>query len=190
MMGLHAPSNIYKIQIHIIYMDNITCYQKILLFKEVLKMDEMILEKLQELQAEKERLQAQSVESGFLSNDYRNSAVVAPFRPTLRPFGPGVSMSLDDSIRANVTGQELLILCRTTYRSPKEQIEKYIEIIQRLLDAGIFDVPEMKTISGKPVELPDPFKKVKNSIDVETAIKIADEANMAIITAAQKKEVD
>lgn len=160
---------------------------KILLFKEVLKMDEMILDKIQELQAEKERLQLQSVESGFLSNDYRNNSVVAPFHPTFRPFGP-VPMNLDDSIRANVTGQELLILCRTTYRSPKAQIEKFIEIIQRLLDAGIFDVPEMKTISNKPVELPDPFKKLKNSIDVETAIKIADEANVAIVTAAQKKD--
>ena len=150
-------------------------------------MDEMFLNKLQELMDEKERLKVEGVESGFLSNDYRNNSVVAPFRATYRPFGPN-PMCLDDSIRANVTGQELLILCRTTYRSPKAQIEKYVEIIQRLLDAGIFDVPEINIDSDKPVELPNPFKKEKTSIDIETLTKLADDAKVAIITAEQKKD--
>lgn len=149
-------------------------------------MDEMILNKIQELMDEKERLKVDGVESGFLSNDYRKNSVVAPFRPTFRPFGP-TPMCLDDSIRANVTGQELLILCRTTYRSPKAQIEKYIEIIQRLLDAGIFDVPEINIDSDKPVELPDPFKKEKASMEAALTKPVLDGAKIAIITAEQKK---
>ena len=148
-------------------------------------MGKIIVNKIQELQDENERLKAESVESGFLSNDYRKNSVVAPYKPTFRPFGPNV-MCLEDSIRANVTGQELLILCRTTYRSSKAQIEKYIEIIQRLLDAGIFDVPEINFDLDKPVELPDPFKKEKASIEALT--KLADDAKMAIITAEQKKD--
>jgi hypothetical protein len=160
---------------------------KILLFKEVLKMDEMIFNKLQELQDEKKRLEESSVDTGFMDTS-RYPNAVSPFRIPFRPYQI-CQMTLDDSIRANVTGQELLILCRTTYRSPKEQIEKYIEIIQRLLEAGIFDIPEMNNDSEEQIELPNPFKKdSKDSIDVKTALKIADDAKMAIITAEQKKD--
>lgn len=103
-------------------------------------MDEYVFEELNSRNNEIQRLKADSIQSGFMENKYPNATF--PFQPGFTPYNPVVA-PLYDRILEKVTGTELTILCRTRYNSPKPQILEYVRILERLIEDGIFDAPEM-----------------------------------------------
>jgi hypothetical protein len=86
-----------------------------------------------------------STNKGFLkdgTNSYNN------FEP--RPYSPPLVSTADtiygyevherrEKLLDKVTGSEAEILRNTTFTSSKKDIEEYIEIISKLLKAGVFD---------------------------------------------------
>lgn len=103
-------------------------------------MDEYVFEELNSRNNEIQRLKADSIQAGFMENRYPNATY--PFNPGFTPYNPTM-VSLYDRILEKVTGTELTILCRTRYNSPKAQILEYVKILERLIEDGIFDAPEM-----------------------------------------------
>lgn len=103
-------------------------------------MDEYILEEINSKENEIQRLKADSIQSGFMENRLPNFTF--PFQPQFTPYNPAVT-PLYERILEKVTGTELTILCRTRYNSPKAQILEYVRILERLIEEGVFDAPEM-----------------------------------------------
>lgn len=103
-------------------------------------MDEYVFEELNSRNNEIQRLKADSIQSGFMENRYPNATF--PFQPGFTPYNPAVA-PLYERILEKVTGTELTILCRTRYNSPKAQIIEYVKILERLIEDGVFDTPEM-----------------------------------------------
>lgn len=175
-------------------------------------MDEYVFEEINSRNNEIQRLKADSIQAGFMENRYPNATF--PFNPGFTPYNPVVA-PLYDRILEKVTGTELTILCRTRYNSPKAQILEYVRILERLIEDGIFDAPEMPqypTYSNwgfgatcEPVT--DETEKVKTEDETKTEetkteedtdnykkieeilgalMKACDEAGTSIITAIQK----
>ena len=141
MTGLYAPSIISLFHTHIILMDKSIRLSNINIFKEVLQMDDYnIFEEINSKENEIQRLKADSIQAGFMENRLPNFTF--PFQPQFTPYNPAVT-PLYDRILEKVTGTELTILCRTRYNSPKEQILEYVRILERLIEEGVFDAPEM-----------------------------------------------
>ena len=141
MTGLYAPSIISVFHTHIILMDKSIRLSNINIFKEVLQMDENnILEVINSKDNEIQRLKAESIQTGFMENRFPNSTF--PFQQQFTPYNPSVT-PLYDRILNKVTGTELTILCRTRYNSPKAQILEYVRILERLVEEGVFDAPEV-----------------------------------------------
>lgn len=103
-------------------------------------MDEYILEEINSKENEIQRLKADSIQAGFMENRLPNFTF--PFQPQFTPYNPSVT-PLYDRILEKVTGTELTILCRTRYNSPKAQILEYVRILERLVEEGVFDAPEV-----------------------------------------------
>ena len=99
-----------------------------------------ILEVINSKDNEIQRLKAESIQTGFMENRFPNSTF--PFQQQFTPYNPSVT-PLYDRILEKVTGTELTILCRTRYNSPKAQILEYIRILERLVEEGVFDAPEV-----------------------------------------------
>lgn len=141
MTGLYAPSIISLFHTHIILMDKSIRLSNINIFKEVLQMDDYnIFEELNSKENEIQRLKADSIQAGFMENRLPNFTF--PFQPQFTPYNPSVT-PLYERILEKVSGTELTILCRTRYNSPKEQILEYVRILERLIEEGVFDAPEM-----------------------------------------------
>jgi hypothetical protein len=122
-------------------MDKSIRLSNINIFKEVLQMDDYnIFEELNSKENEIQRLKADSIQAGFMENRLPNFTF--PFQPQFAPYNPSVT-PLYDRILEKVSGTELTILCRTRYNSPKEQILEYVRILERLIEEGVFDAPEM-----------------------------------------------
>jgi hypothetical protein len=122
-------------------MDKSIRLSNINIFKEVLQMDDYnIFEELNSKENEIQRLKADSIQAGFMENRLPNFTF--PFQPQFTPYNPSVT-PLYDRILEKVSGTELTILCRTRYNSPKEQILEYVRILERLIEEGVFDAPEM-----------------------------------------------
>ncbi len=175
-------------------------------------MDEYILEEINSKENEIQRLKADSIQSGFMENRYPNSTF--PFQPGLTPYNPAVA-PLYDRILEKVTGTELTILCRTRYNSPKAQILEYVRILERLIEEGVFDAPEMPQYPNyttpwgafgatgvapaeTKTEETEKAKTEKTKVEEDTdnykkledalcaLMKVCDEAGVSIITAIQK----
>jgi hypothetical protein len=141
MTGLYTPSIISYFYIYIILMDKSIRLSNINIFKEVLQMDDYnIFEELNSKENEIQRLKADSIQAGFMENRFPNYTF--PFQPQFTPYNPAVTL-LYDRILEKVTGTELTILCRTRYNSPKAQILEYVRILERLVEEGVFDAPEV-----------------------------------------------
>ena len=54
-------------------------------------------------------------------------------------------------IKDELSASDYETLQYTTYESSKETIEKYIEILNRLVDKGIFDIPQPKNSCGNEI---------------------------------------
>jgi hypothetical protein len=122
-------------------MDKSIRLSNINIFKEVLQMDDYnIFEELNSKENEIQRLKADSIQAGFMENRLPNFTF--PFQPQFTPYNPSVT-PLYDRILEKVSGTELTILCRTRYNSPKGQILEYVRILERLIEEGVFDAPEM-----------------------------------------------
>jgi hypothetical protein len=122
-------------------MDKSIRLSNINIFKEVLQMDDYnIFEELNSKENDIQRLKADSIQAGFMENRLPNFTF--PFQPQFTPYNPSVT-PLYDRILEKVSGTELTILCRTRYNSPKEQILEYVRILERLIEEGVFDAPEM-----------------------------------------------
>lgn len=102
--------------------------------------DFSIINMLKQHQIELEQVEERTFDIGFLKPNYRQ-ALSPMFIP---PYGQS-AYQLKDKIFSILTGTEIQILCSTYYTSPKAQIIKYVEIIKKLIDQGIFDsqVPPM-----------------------------------------------
>lgn len=105
--------------------------------------NEMIHQKDHEI----ERLRATSTDFGFM---HQEPVIGFPVTSMYRPFDPTRDERLRDAIMKEVTAEEYRILTSTRFTSPKEQISRFTEILNRLLEKGVFDVPDM--------EIPVPYK--------------------------------
>ena len=120
-------------------------------------MDEFVMEELMRKDNEIKRLKEEGINTGFMEQRFPN--VTYPFNLQF----PVPTTNVYDAILSKVSGAELTILCRTRFNSPKEQIEVYVGIIQRLLDEGVFDtatypgmVAPVPTPMPTPTPTPDP----------------------------------
>ena len=102
--------------------------------------DYNIFGELNTKEIEIQRLKADSIQAGFMENRLPNFTF--PFQPQFTRYNP-LETPLYDRILEKVTGTELTILCRTRYNSPKEQILEYVRILERLIEEGVFDAPEI-----------------------------------------------
>lgn len=159
-----------------------------------------------------QRLKADSIQAGFMENRFPNYTF--PFQPQFTPRNPSVT-PLYDRILNKVTGTELTILCRTRYNSPKAQILEYVRILERLVEEGVFDAPEMpqypnyttpaeaKTEETEKVKVKaedeaeaeetkteeaDSYKEIKKALGA--LMKACDATGTTIITAIQKAVSD
>ena len=97
--------------------------------------DTAIIGMVKQHQLELEQAEERTFDTGFLKTNFRQ-----PMSPLfMPPYGPS-SYQIKDRIFDVLTGTEIRILCTTNFMSPKPQIERYVEIIKKLLDGGIFDV--------------------------------------------------
>lgn len=101
---------------------------------------------IERLQMENQHLQRETENVGFMEAYFS--------------FIPGFAHAQNnqgfvrDQIKEILTAKEYDILRQTRFTSSKDQIEAYVEIIQRLLKAGIFDQRDMITpvkYTGGPV---------------------------------------
>ncbi len=174
-------------------------------------MDEFVMEELMRKDNEIKRLKEEGINTGFMEQRFPN--VTYPFKLQF----PVPTTNVYDAILSKVSGAELTILCRTRFNSPKEQIEVYVGIIQRLLDEGAFDTatyPGMvapvptPTPTPEPAQTPEPTdgygttqstccgeceKKGNTCVDsikdaLRYLLKTCEETDTAIITAVQKKK--
>jgi hypothetical protein len=127
----NCPGSIIPLfQIHIILMIE----QRLLLskiFKEVIKMTEYEENLIDRQQMEIQRLQRETEDVGFME----------AYFSYIPGFGHAQNNQgfVRDQIKETLTAKEYDILRRTRFTSGKDQIEAYVEIIQRLLKAGVFD---------------------------------------------------
>mgnify|MGYP007122059980 CR=1 FL=1 len=96
--------------------------------------DLSIINMIKQHQIELEQVEERTFDIGFLKPNFRQ-ALSPMFIP---PYGQS-AYQLKDKIFNILTGTEIQILCSTSYTSPKAQIIKYVEIIMKLLDQGVFD---------------------------------------------------
>lgn len=82
-----------------------------------------------------------------------------------------------DQIKETLTAKEYDILRRTRFTSGKDQIEAYVEIIQRLLKAGVFDQHGLTPLNpwGSPAKVDaDTTTKTTDSSSTEQTCKHKD----------------
>lgn len=94
-----------------------------------------------------ERIRATSTDFGFM---HQETVIGFPATSMYMPFDPTRNERLREAIMKEVTAEEYRILTTTRYTSPKEQISRFVGILNKLLEKGVFDVPDM--------EIPVPYK--------------------------------
>lgn len=100
-------------------------------------LEQLLREKDQEIG----RLKASSIDFGFMHQEIVLGIPMTSMYAI--PFDPTRNERLREDIMKDVTAEEYRILTSTRFTSPKEQISRFTGILNRLLEKGVFDQPDL-----------------------------------------------